>query len=57
MIKIILALVRNIGTLGEDAAGVVNEIRDNPDALSKIKGAVDALRKLADDLEKAIGSS
>lgn len=54
MLKIILALVRNASTFGEDIASVVNEVRDNTGALEKLKGAVGALRKLADDLEKAI---
>jgi hypothetical protein len=54
MLKIIIALVRNLSTFEADVESVVNEVRDNPDALSKLKGAAGALRKLADDIEKAI---
>ena len=56
MLKVIIALVRNLGTFEADVKSVVNEVRDNPDALSKLKGAIGALRQLADDLEKAIAA-
>lgn len=54
MLKIIISLVRNIDVLEQDVEGVVREVAHNPDAVSKLRGAVQALRKLADDIEKAI---
>lgn len=54
MLKLIISLVHNFDTLEGDVEGVVREVAHNPDAISKLRGAVGALRKLADDLERAM---
>ena len=51
MLKILLAIIRNLPTVEADLKSVVNEARDEPDLVRKIEGSIAALRKLADDLE------
>lgn len=54
MLKLIISLVRNFHVLEGDVESVVREVAHNPDAISKIRGAVAAMRTLANDLEKAL---
>jgi hypothetical protein len=54
MLKIILALVTHFMVLKADIEGVVNEVKDAPDGRAALVNGVQALRKLADDLEKAL---
>lgn len=55
MLKIILGLMVALPTLEADVQGVVNEVKDAPNGTAMLRNVVSALKKLAADIEAALG--